>query len=96
MWQYFSAKLKLVSCVALVFVLMLNVAAVAHAFDDDPAHHLHHQCELFSIAQQGLAHSSPVVPDVDSHHYVFNALEERDVERLYFAFLARSPPKLIS
>ncbi|MGF1752514.1 DUF2607 domain-containing protein [Vibrio makurazakiensis] len=75
---------------------MLNFAVVSHSLDQDPNHHIQHHCELFSIAQSGLGYQAlvlPIVKQVMSHQAT---LSVRHTERLYFAFLARSPPKLIS
>lgn len=87
---------KFISTTALVFILMLNFAVVSHSLDQDPSHHTHHQCELFSIAQNGLGYQAPTLPIIKQVMDSQAALSIRSTERLYFAFLARSPPRLIS
>ncbi|NOH97080.1 DUF2607 family protein [Vibrio sp. 99-70-13A1] len=84
------------SYLALVLVLMLNVAAIAHAIDDAPHHHLHHQCELFSAIQFGLAHTPVTLPQVKQKFETSQPLAIQKVKRLYFAYLARSPPSIVS
>lgn len=96
MWHYSSTKIKILSCTALVFILMLNFAVVSHSLDIDPDHHLHHQCELYSLSKQGLSHSPVILPLQNTFLYILERLEIRDTERLYFAFLARSPPNYVN
>ncbi|MFA0570212.1 DUF2607 family protein [Vibrio gallaecicus] len=83
------------SYLALVLVLMLNFAAIAHAIDDTPHHHLHHQCELFSAIQCGLAHTPVTLPQIKQEFENYQPLAIQKVKRLYFAYLARSPPSII-
>ncbi|WP_390903228.1 DUF2607 family protein [Vibrio cortegadensis] len=94
MWLRRQSMSKLTTVVAILLTLWLNVAFAAHQVDLESSHHQHHQCELFSVAQQGLSHSSPLIFTPLTPFLFPNTEDVRSTARLYFPYLARSPPSL--
>ncbi len=73
-------------------MIMLSWSVAHHIVDADPEHHAHHQCELFSASQLGFAHDLPQLPELNIDFIVLSNEPARKLQRLYFAYLARSPP----
>lgn len=92
MWSHRQTLIKLTTVVAILLTLWLNFAFVAHQVDANASHHQHHQCELFSVAQQGLAHNAPLFTPPLTTFFFTNIEKVRPTARLYFSYLARSPP----
>ena len=96
MWQNTPNNVKRKTGLLLGLMLMLSVLAATHIVDIDPAHHSSHHCELFSINQFITAHSLPQIPEFHSEFTATITESVISLQRLYFAYLARSPPVKIS
>lgn len=92
MWQNTPNNVKRKTGFLLGLMLMLSVLAATHIVDIDPDHHTSHHCELFSINQFITAHSLPQVPEFHSEFTATITESVISLQRLYFAYLARSPP----
>jgi hypothetical protein len=92
MWQNTPNNVKRKTGFLLGLMLMLSVLAATHIVDITPEHHTSHHCELFSINQFITAHSLPLIPEVHSEFTVAITEPIRSLKRLYFSYLARSPP----
>ncbi|WP_435247881.1 DUF2607 family protein [Vibrio sp. nBUS_14] len=92
MWKNTPNNVKRKTGFLLGLMLMLSVLAATHMVDIDPDHHTSHHCELFSINQLITAHSLPQVPESHSEFTATITESVISLQRLYFAYLARSPP----
>ncbi|WP_102386700.1 DUF2607 family protein [Vibrio cyclitrophicus] len=96
MWQNTPNNVKRKIGFLLGLMLLLSVLAATHMVDSDPGHQTSHHCELFSINQFITAHSLPQVPEFPSEFTVATTESIISLQRLYFAYLARSPPVKIA
>ncbi|WP_172380804.1 DUF2607 family protein [Vibrio sp. Vb339] len=96
MWQNTPNNVKRKTCFLLGLMLMLSLLAATHIVDIHPEHHTSHQCELFSLNQFITAHSLPQIPEFHSEFTVAITESVTSLQRLYFAYLARSPPVKIA
>ncbi|MDN3700900.1 DUF2607 domain-containing protein [Vibrio artabrorum] len=96
MWQNTPNNVKRKTGFLLGLMLMLSVLAATHIVDIIPEHHTSHHCELFSINQLITPHSLPQLPEFPSAFTVAITESVIPLQRLYFAYLARSPPVKIA
>ncbi|MFL7032026.1 DUF2607 family protein [Vibrio lentus] len=96
MWQNTPNNVKRKTGLLLGLMLMLSVLAATHIVDIDPDNHSSHHCELFSINQFITAHSLPQIPEFHSEFTATITESVISLQRLYFAYLARSPPVKIA
>ena len=96
MWQNTPNNVKRKTGLLLGLMLMLSMLAATHIVDIDPDHHASHHCELFSINQFITAHSLPQIPEFHSEFTATITESVISLQRLYFAYLARSPPVKIA
>ncbi|KZX69458.1 hypothetical protein A3712_11760 [Vibrio sp. HI00D65] len=96
MWQNTPNNVKRKTSFLLGLMLMLSVLAATHMMDIDPEHHTSHHCELFSLNQFITSHSLPQVPEFHSEFTAIITESVTSLQRLYFAYLARSPPAKIT
>ncbi|WP_373945810.1 DUF2607 domain-containing protein (plasmid) [Vibrio chagasii] len=92
MWYNTPNNVKCKSGFLLGLMLMLSVLAATHMVDIAPEHHTSHHCELFSINQLITSHSLPQIPELNSEFTAAPTESVTTLQRLYFAYLARSPP----
>ncbi|ULN63948.1 DUF2607 domain-containing protein [Vibrio gigantis] len=92
MWHNTPNNVKCKSGFLLGLMLMLSVLAATHVVDIAPEHHTSHHCELFSINQFITSHSLPQIPELHSEFTAAPTESVSSLQRLYFAYLARSPP----
>ncbi|WP_375164906.1 DUF2607 family protein, partial [Vibrio sp. D173a] len=91
MWRAHSHITRRSVLCMLGLMIMLSWSVAHHIVDIDPSHHAHHQCELFSASQFGFAHDLPQLPELNIDFIVLTSEPARKLQRLYFAYLARSP-----
>ncbi|MGF1727678.1 DUF2607 family protein [Photobacterium nomapromontoriensis] len=85
---------RYIAIYAIFLAIWLNFAVVSHQLDVTPSHHLHHQCELFSAAQNGLSQVVPLLNlTPQSEDFVVTFSTEK-AKTQHFAYHARSPPSL--
>tara|TARA_B100001059_G_scaffold221092_1_gene243710 strand:- start:51 stop:341 length:291 start_codon:yes stop_codon:yes gene_type:complete len=96
MWQNTPNNVKRKTSFLLGLMLMLSLLAATHMMDIDPEHHTSHHCELFSLNQFITSHSLPQVPEFHSEFTAIITESVTSLQRLYFAYLARSPPAKIT
>ncbi len=91
-WRAHSLTSRRSVLCMLGLMIMLSWSVAHHIVDADIEHHTHHQCELFSASQFGFAHDLPQLPELSIDFIVLTSEPARKLQRLYFAYLARSPP----
>ncbi|MFV0448604.1 MAG: DUF2607 family protein [Vibrio sp.] len=88
----FRIKAKIVTIVAILLMIWLNIAYIDHQLDASADHHNEHHCQLFSCASHALTQHLPELPVWISHNYLDPVTRPFGISTRFLAYLARSPP----